>query len=137
MEYIILIDHTRCFFFNYTSPPDIYTYLHTLSLHDALPIYHRRNRVEQMSNRERVLLKSVGESLVSDVDKRQKLTCRDDTCDFPPVIRAQVHACRVVTAAVQQHDVALRHTLQRVQHFGKTNRQIGRASCRERECQYV
>src|SRR3546814_16336149 len=25
-------------FFNVTAPPEIYTYLHTLSLHDALPI---------------------------------------------------------------------------------------------------
>src|SRR3546814_15095802 len=27
-----------CFFFNDTAPPGIYTYVHTLSLHDALPI---------------------------------------------------------------------------------------------------
>src|SRR3546814_12267215 len=27
------------FFFNDTATPEIYTYLHTLSLHDALPIY--------------------------------------------------------------------------------------------------
>src|SRR3546814_18769540 len=27
------------FFFNYTATPEIYTYLHTLSLHDALPIW--------------------------------------------------------------------------------------------------
>src|SRR3546814_16309056 len=30
-----------CFFFNDTATPDIYTYLHTLSLHDALPILLR------------------------------------------------------------------------------------------------
>src|SRR3546814_14643286 len=28
-----------CFFFNDTATIEIYTYLHTLSLHDALPIY--------------------------------------------------------------------------------------------------
>src|SRR3546814_20574386 len=28
-----------CFFFNETATTEIYTYLHTLSLHDALPIY--------------------------------------------------------------------------------------------------
>src|SRR3546814_192845 len=28
-----------CFFFKYTATTEIYTYLHTLSLHDALPIY--------------------------------------------------------------------------------------------------
>src|SRR3546814_19212255 len=37
------------FFFNDTATTEIYTYLHTLSLHDALPIYpaprHRRNAV--------------------------------------------------------------------------------------------
>src|SRR3546814_7172294 len=27
-----------CFFFNATATPEIYTYVHTLSLHDALPI---------------------------------------------------------------------------------------------------
>src|SRR3546814_9425744 len=29
-----------CFFFNYTATTEIYTYLHTLSRHDALPISH-------------------------------------------------------------------------------------------------
>src|SRR3546814_15859752 len=29
------------FFFNDTATTEIYTYGHTLSLHDALPIYHR------------------------------------------------------------------------------------------------
>src|SRR3546814_12846768 len=28
-----------CFFFNYTATTEIYTYRHTLSLHDALPIF--------------------------------------------------------------------------------------------------
>src|SRR3546814_13042199 len=30
------------FFFNDTATPEIYTYLHTLSLHDALPIFVRK-----------------------------------------------------------------------------------------------
>src|SRR5213594_3063040 len=30
------------FFFNHTAPPEIYTSVHTLSLHDALPISARR-----------------------------------------------------------------------------------------------
>src|SRR3546814_16372691 len=33
-----------CFFFNDTSTTEIYTYLHTLSLHDALPILSRAKR---------------------------------------------------------------------------------------------
>src|SRR3546814_18497494 len=32
------------FFFNDTATTEIYTYGHTLSLHDALPIYRRRRR---------------------------------------------------------------------------------------------
>src|SRR3546814_4722515 len=32
----------NCFVFNVTSTPEIYTYCHTLSLHDALPIVHER-----------------------------------------------------------------------------------------------
>src|SRR3546814_11615281 len=32
------------FFFNDTATTDIYTYLHTLSLHDALPIFLRKGR---------------------------------------------------------------------------------------------
>src|SRR3546814_20224096 len=31
--------YLSCFFFNDTATTEIYTYLHTLSLHDALPIY--------------------------------------------------------------------------------------------------
>src|SRR3546814_17451825 len=31
------------FFFNDTATPEIYTYLHTLSLHDALPIWFAMN----------------------------------------------------------------------------------------------
>src|SRR3546814_8653180 len=33
-----------CFFFNDTSTTEIYTYCHTLSLHDALPILARQGR---------------------------------------------------------------------------------------------
>src|SRR3546814_13544019 len=32
-----------CFFFNDTATTEIYTYLHTLSLHDALPIFVERH----------------------------------------------------------------------------------------------
>src|SRR3546814_4022782 len=36
-----MIDSYIYFFFNYTATTEIYTYLHTLSLHDALPIFQR------------------------------------------------------------------------------------------------
>src|SRR3546814_8129196 len=44
MEIIYILIHRVCFFFNDTATTEIYTYLHTLSLHDALPIslaHHR------------------------------------------------------------------------------------------------
>ena len=34
----------KTFFFNDTATTEIYTYVHTLSLHDALPIYIRRDQ---------------------------------------------------------------------------------------------
>src|SRR3546814_1138021 len=45
MNYMYSILHEQfIFFFNDTATTEIYTYLHTLSLHDALPIYARRWR---------------------------------------------------------------------------------------------
>src|SRR3546814_1403205 len=34
-----------CFFFNYPATTEIYSYVHTLSLHDSLPIYAARRTV--------------------------------------------------------------------------------------------
>src|SRR3546814_9347452 len=45
------ISHDVCFFFNDTAPSEIYTYGHTLSLHDALPIYTRNSCVARVSRR--------------------------------------------------------------------------------------
>src|SRR3546814_2321432 len=39
------------FFFNDTAPTEIYTYLHTLSLHDALPIFPQIRAVAAISAR--------------------------------------------------------------------------------------
>src|SRR3546814_15795657 len=36
-----------CFFFNDTATTEIYTYRHTLSLHDALPIWQRSHCVSK------------------------------------------------------------------------------------------
>src|SRR3546814_3532254 len=38
------VDYFLFFFFNDTATTEIYTYGHTLSLHDALPIYTRQGR---------------------------------------------------------------------------------------------
>src|SRR3546814_15412087 len=47
-----------CFFVNETSTPEIYTYLHTLSLHDALPIC--RIAIGDSLGRHHVLVDHVG-----------------------------------------------------------------------------
>src|SRR3546814_20350848 len=39
-----------CFFFNDTSTTEIYTYCHTLSLHDALPIYLANSLLSLLTN---------------------------------------------------------------------------------------
>src|SRR3546814_18881742 len=44
-----------CFFFNDTAPTETYTYLHTLSLHDALPIYSDRRQAMQVACDSRTL----------------------------------------------------------------------------------
>src|SRR3546814_18529496 len=36
---VLQLFYCFCFFFNDTATTEIYTYLHTLSLHDALPIF--------------------------------------------------------------------------------------------------
>src|SRR3546814_10577394 len=48
-QYIIFVHLCVCFFFTDTATTEIYTYGHTLSLHDALPIWLRRllNQVTQ------------------------------------------------------------------------------------------
>src|SRR3546814_5422655 len=44
---IIHIDNLRCFFFKDTATTEIYTYRHTLSLHDARPICRCRARARR------------------------------------------------------------------------------------------
>src|SRR3546814_14170289 len=43
--------YRSCFFFNDTSTTEIYTYGHTLSLHDALPIYLKKGDMANEAER--------------------------------------------------------------------------------------
>src|SRR3546814_9803196 len=43
-----------CFFFNDTATTEIYTYLHTLSLHDALPICRMAAQVDGLRGRQQL-----------------------------------------------------------------------------------
>src|SRR3546814_14322253 len=48
--FILFIDcYHLFFFFNDTATTEIYTYCHTLSLHDALPIYTNAHTIDSLS----------------------------------------------------------------------------------------
>src|SRR3546814_15823224 len=55
LDTYVLVRHciSHSFFFNHTATPEIYTYLHTLSLHDALPIWCSRSPRAASSTRPR------------------------------------------------------------------------------------
>src|SRR3546814_16171084 len=100
------------FFFNDSATNEIYTYLHTLSLHDALPFL--------------VSACSFGsdEGLIWFVMRRSLLPFRLDS------------RCRSKRSSL------LRSGMRVLVHRSRDRRrpdllQIGRASCRERVCQYV
>src|SRR3546814_18207090 len=103
------------FFFHDTATTEIYTYLHTLSLHDALPI--SRHRIHGVLTREHAQYVFV------------------DTPGFQTRHGGAMNRMmnRVVTQALAQVDVVAH-----VVEAGKWSPgEIGRASCRESVCQYV
>src|SRR3546814_13888516 len=58
------------FFFNYTATPEIYTYGHTLSLHDALPISdvsHMESRLAAVDRSLNAVVTEDGESAWQDL----------------------------------------------------------------------
>src|SRR3546814_18611160 len=96
------------FFLNETATTEIYTYGHTLSLHDALPIYQmRRERARQ-----RIMPAAVGEREI----------------DHARIARGRHRA-----AAPQRPASVARHRQrQRMPDAAQPREQIGRASGRER-----
>src|SRR3546814_16160814 len=119
------------FLFNDTATTEIYTYLHTLSLHDALPIYSCRSKGSfemfektlgmpsgATSTRPRISASSaVGVSLMIDA-----------------ILRS--------TASAMRADVSMCSTAQSRSIYPaccspELRSEIGRASCRERVCQEV
>src|SRR3546814_14468915 len=114
-------------FFNYTATTDIYTYLHTLSLHDALPIYDAYAVV--------VLFFVVPGCLQR--TSRDNCQKSGSQCTVPGTHFFCYHRSLYFTKCpVPGH--CERDRICRSHHGTFSFRpEIGRASCRESVCQYV
>src|SRR3546814_19855042 len=103
-----------CFFFNDTATTEIYTYGHTLSLHDALPILG-------------VQVKRTGPRYVNDLNRPFTL---GGTIIGGVAVSGGAQVMDAKAPAYTLVDLDARLSLA---PLGK----IGRASCRARVCQYV
>src|SRR3546814_2718030 len=85
------------------------------------------------------LFQAVAKTLIGNIKEGHKVASFHDFDNLLPLREAGVHAGGVVAAGVQNHDGLLGQCLQAGQHTGEiqTMGEIGRASCRERVCQYV
>src|SRR3546814_15508388 len=72
----------RLFFFNDTATTEIYTYVHTLSLHDALPIFTLRRRPADLPRPARHLLGPAGNGQLGGRDDWRPLG-RHWRCRYP------------------------------------------------------
>src|SRR3546814_17584810 len=126
-----------CFFFNDTATTDIYTYVHTLSLHDALPIYafalplpyqvalefgeRTHDREHQVGHRG--ILAREGQAFLHELDPDASFGGHsvDGTPDNAKEEQpANNYATRISSG-----------------RLSSLRPEIGRASCRERVCQSV
>src|SRR3546814_15667446 len=108
---------TVIFFCNDTPTTEIYPYVHTLSLHDALPISGTEDRV----GARREYLDPFGAT--GDLEPEGQPTAPPD-----PVLLHQLDLVGPVIERLQPLE----------QFIGELgDPEIGRASCRERVCQYV
>src|SRR3546814_20650991 len=109
--YFSLLSSFVSFFFYYTATPQIYPYCHTLSLHDALPIY----QALQANN------------YYLAIPRAQAAAAAGYKPDAVNVTLAQAYFGKAGTA----------NSSVEPQRGLNQQGQIGRASCRERVCQYV
>src|SRR3546814_13086561 len=111
------------FFFNDTSTTEIYTYVHTLSLHDALPIL-LENVIAMLTPGARLVIRTglvdgSRRSLVSRIgDRAANLV---GWMQSSPRCYPDADGLRAILEGAGL----------------QVTTEIGRASCRERECQYV
>src|SRR3546814_12505816 len=128
---LIFIDLTICivclvFYFNYPSPTEIYTDLHTLSLHDALPIYSSLLRFVHSSTAREVSSGPLSETIVAGRPRRAISASSSRTTRAPPI---EVSTVRTSASRVKSSTTASTRN--------RRPQEIGRAPCRERVCQYV
>src|SRR3546814_19237409 len=109
------------FFFNDTASTEIYTYLHSLSLHDALPIYFYLSPTRSAKAAKRFL----GKALRGPKHWEKPATLNTDTA---PSYGAAI-------TELKREGKLDRETAHRPVKY--LNNEIGRASCRDRVCQYV
>src|SRR3546814_11450286 len=112
----MITSNDLCCFFFFKGPPTtwIYTYLHTLSLHDSRPIYRALAIAAKVES-------FVRETIASYETDRRRDHHGAPTDELVMEMRERARAAGVLTP----------HILDDGSH------QIGRASCRERVCQYV
>ncbi len=77
---------------------------------------HLGNRVGDEAQAGRIFLEAVAEALIGHVDERRQAALGEHRRYRAPLVERQVGAGRVVAAAVQQHHVAGRNALQRLDH---------------------
>src|SRR3546814_15068013 len=84
-----------CFFFNYTATTEVYTYGHTLSLHDALPIclFGEVLREEKEALGRLVSLEA-GKILQEGLGEVQEMI---DICDFAVGLSRQLYGLTIAT----------------------------------------
>ena len=70
-----------------------------------------------MANNKRVITETAREPLICHVDKRHEIAFDNDIGNRQPFILGRVHTRRVVTAGMQQDEIASRHLGQRIQHL--------------------
>src|SRR3546814_13937490 len=117
-----------CFFFNDTATTEIYPYLHTLSLHGALPIYPGVARQPVVDD---LFLVFHDHSLLQGDSFRPGTAL--------PQVRAPLTGCSAPAFGVASPGRDPGKTVPCVSDSSSTRpatcRVIGRASCRERVCQ--
>src|SRR3546814_17596658 len=132
--------HVSFVFYNVTSTTEIYTYLHSLSLLDALPIFHLETKATP-----RATFRTFSGGIGWDSETTNELgytyygsdtdwTGFDDgTRDVPPLLKAAFASGKPI---LEGADFSLAD-LKAIQMELVNSEKIGSASCRERVCQSV
>src|SRR3546814_12036165 len=129
------------FFFNDTATPEIYTYGHTLSLHDALPIYDLAEQrvaadVPRFDQQGATAIDAATDHAITGLlAQRQRFAAEQRFIDVRAAVEHDA-VDRHLLAGPHAQAIANAHVFARDIVFLIAGK-IGRASGRERGCQYV